>query len=395
MKNDRHVLVVGSDPDLISSVGAAVRGLRNISLEVGRSDGLRSLGGKAAGAAAVVLEVDVRAAGAIERFRRLAATARDQRVIAAARDAGSEQVRALFRSGAGDVLTGPFTGEMLRIALTEMLQAGSAAQGQANGAVVSVIKGCGGAGATTVALNVAALLAAGDDKRQRPPRSTCVLDFGLQFGDAALALDLQPRSTIVDVLRAQERVDPRFLESVMTDHSSGLKLLAAPPSVVPLDAMTGDFALDLVEHCTTAFERTLIDMPAVWNDWTLPVLARSDVIMLVTAPTVAGAAGARRVLTALQEAGIQRPLLLVLNRLAGVLDGLEKPARIGRSLDMGVDAALSMDPTAVKAGDRGQLVVEAFPNSRLAKDLRPLAGKVEGRIEAQSVGMAFAEEVAA
>ena len=394
MKIDRHVLVMGSDSELISSVGAAVRGLRNISLEIGRSEGLRSLAGKAGSAAAVVLEVDAHAAGAVERFRRLAATARDQRVIAAARDATGEQVRALFRAGAGDVLTGPFTGEMLRVALSEVLQA-TPAMGLVNGSVISVVKGCGGVGATTVALNLAALMAGGDDKRGRPPRSTGVLDFDLQFGDAALGLDLQPRSSIVDVLRAQERVDPKFLESVMSEHGSGLKLLAAAPAVVPLDAMSSEFALDLVEHCTATFERTIIDMPAAWTDWTLPVLARSDLIVLVTAPSVAGAAGARRVLAALQEAAVQRPVMLVLNKLTGLLDGFEKPARIGRSLDMTVDAALAFDPVAMKAGDRGELVVQAFPNSRLAKDLRPAAGKLEGRLEALNVGLAFQEEVAA
>lgn len=394
MKSDRHVLVMGSDSELISSVGAAVRGLRNISLELGRSEGLRSLAGRAGNAAAVILEVDVRAPGAIERFRRLAATTRDQRVIAAAREATGEQVRALFRAGAGDVLTGPFTGDMLRNALTEVLQATSAV-GLVNGSVISVVKGCGGAGATTVALNLASLMAAGDPKRQRAAHSTGVLDLDLQFGDAALALDLQPRSTIVDVLKAQERVDPKFLESVMTEHASGLKLLAAAPSVVPLDAMSAEFALDLVEHCAATFERTFIDMPASWNDWTLPVLARSDVIVLVTAPTVAGAAGARRVLAALQDAAVQRPVLLVLNKLTGLLDGFDKPSRIGRSLDMAVDAALAFDPAATKAADRGELVVEAFPNSRLAKELRPAAAKLEGRIESLNVGQVFEEEVAA
>lgn len=393
MKNDRHVLVVGADPELISGVGAAVRGLRNISLEIGRLESLRSLSGKAAGAAAVVVEVDLTSAAAFDGFQRLAWTARDRRVIAAARGASGEQVRALFRAGAADVLTGQFTGDLLRASLNEVLQA-SPALGAMNGGVVSIVKGCGGAGATTVALNLAALLAQGDDKRGRQPRSTAVLDMDLQFGDAALALDLQPRSTIVDMLRAQERVDARFVDSVMTEHSSGLKLLAAPPSVVPLDAITGDFAVDLIEHSTAVFERTIVDLPSSWTDWTLPVLARSDVIVLVTTPTVAGALGARRVLDALAEAAVQRPVMLVLNKLVGLIDTFEKPSRIGKSLEMGIDAALGLDPAAIKAADRGELVVTAYPNSRLAKDLRPAAGKLDGRLEALSAGLAFTEVAA-
>ncbi|MDB5466591.1 MAG: hypothetical protein JWQ46_1353 [Phenylobacterium sp.] len=393
MKTDRHVLVVGSDPELSSAAAAAVRGLRDISLEIGRGDSVRSLSGKAAGAGAIVLEVDTRAPDAIERFQRLVWTARDRRVIAAARDASGEDVRNLFRAGAADVLTGPFTGDIVRASLNEVLQASPAA-GAMNGGVISVVKGCGGAGATTVALNVAGLLAQGDEKRGRPPRSTGVIDLDLQFGDAALALDLQPRSTIVEVLRAQERVDSRFLDSVMTEHSSGLKLLAAPPSVVPLDAIGADFAVSVVEHCAAACERTVIDLPSSWTDWTIPVLARSDVIILVTTPTVAGALGARRVLDALREAAVQRPVLLFLNKLVGLIDTFEKPTRIGHSLDMGVDAALSLDPAAVRAADRGELLVETAPNSRLARDLRPAAAKLDGQLEALSAGFAFTEAAA-
>ncbi|HEY8618425.1 hypothetical protein [Phenylobacterium sp.] len=390
MKSDRHVLVVGSDSELIGAVGAAIRGLRNLSLEIARSEGVRSLSGKANTAAAVVVEVDAGAPDALERFHRLALTARERQVVAAARNASGEQVRLLFRAGAADVLTGPFTGEVVRASLRDVLDANPLV-GAMNGGVISVVKGCGGAGATTFALNAGALLAQGDAKRGRPPRSTAVIDLDLQFGDAALALDLTPRSTVVDVLRAQERVDARFVESVMTEHASGLKLLAAPPTVVPLDAVSGDFAVDLIEHATATFERTIIDLPASWTDWTFPVLQRSDVVVLVTTPTVQGALGARRVLDALGEAGVQRPIFLVLNKLAGVIDAFEKPGRIGKSLEMGVDAALALDPMAVKASDRGQLVVDAFVNSKLAKDFRPAAAKLDGRLEALSAGLAFTE----
>jgi pilus assembly protein CpaE len=390
MKTDRHVLVVGSDAELIGAVGGAIRGLRNLSLEIARSEGVRSLSGKTNTAAAVIIEVDAASPDGIDRFQRLAFSARERQVLAAARGATGEQVRHLFRAGAADVLTGPFTGDIVRASLREVMETGPAL-GAMNGGVISIVKGCGGAGATTVALNLAALFAQGDAKRGRPARSAAVLDLDLQFGDAALALDLTPRSTIVDVLRAQERVDARFVESVMTEHASGLKLLAAPSSVVPLDAISGDFAVDLIEHATATFERTIIDLPASWTDWTFPVLQRSDVVVLVTTPTVPGALGARRVLDALGEAGVQRPVFLVLNKLAGVIDAFEKPGRIGKSLEMGVDAALSFDPIALKAADRGQLVVDAFANSKLAKDFRPAAAKLDGRLESLSAGLAFTE----
>jgi pilus assembly protein CpaE len=390
MKPDRHVLVAAQDGELVAAVGRAVQSLRGFSLEIARPDGGGGLWGKAGRAAAVILEVDARANGAPTFVRRLAGAARDGRLVVAARGADAERVRALFRAGAADVIAAPFTPDVVQAALAELFQ-DDPAFAPTQGAVISVLKGCGGAGATTCALNLAAMLARGDEKRKRPARSTAVLDLDLQFGDADLALDLTARSTVVDVLQAGGRLDPRFLEGVMTEHDSGLKLLAAPPSIVPLDAFTGEFAVDLVDHAAHGFQRTLIDLPGAWTDWTLPILHRSDLILLVTAPTVAGAVGARRLLEGLKAAGVQTPVFLALNRLQGLLEAFDKPSRIGRSLEVAVDAGLRFDPAAVKAGDRGQLVVDAYSNGVLAKDLRACAAKLEGRLEALSAAEVFAE----
>lgn len=391
MKTDRHVIVAAADRELIAAVGAAVGRLPNISLEVGPPTGAARLaGGKGARAAALVVEVDPRTPGRIEEFRRLAHALPAGRIVAAVRDAAGEDVRRLFRAGAADVLTSPFTGEAVRAGLSELLK-GSPKMGEPGGQVISVIKGCGGAGATTVALNLAALMAAGEAKRGAAPRSTAVLDLDLQYGDSDVALDLAPRSTIVEVLKDAERVDARFLLSVMTEHSSGLKLLAPPASIVPMEALTAGFATELINHTTEAFDRTILDLPTTWTDWTLAALNRSDLIVLVTTATVAGALGARRVLDALQEAGLRRSVLLVVNKLAGQLEAWERPSRIARSLEVEVDAGLMLDRAAQKSADLGRLVVEAAPTSRLAKDLRAMAAKVDGRLDAIAVSSALAE----
>jgi pilus assembly protein CpaE len=393
MKSERHVIVAASDRELSAAVGAAIQRLPNISIELGPAGGLGKLAAKAASAAAMIIEVDARTPGRVEEFRRLANTAAGGRVVAAMREGGPEDVRRLFRAGAADVLTAPFTGDAVRSALAEVLQT-TPSLGGAGGQVIAVVKGSGGAGATTVALNLAALMAQGDPKRSYPPRSTAVLDFDLQFGDSDVALDLNPRSTIVEVLKASERVDGRFLLSVMAEHSSGLRLLAPPPAIVPLDALSPELATTVIDHTADAFERTIIDLPTSWSDWTLAALNRSDIIVLTATATVAGALGARRVLDALNEAGVRRPVMLALNKLGGVLEAWEKPSRIKKSLDVGVDAGLAFDALALKAADRGQLIVEAAPKSRLAQDLKTLAAKLEARLEAMAVGVALADVAA-
>lgn len=118
----------------------------------------------------------------------------------------------------------------------------------------------------------------------------------------------------------------------------------------------------------------------MWTDWTLSVLRASDLVVLLSAPTVQGALGACRTLDALVEARLEAPVMLVLNGIAGLVDGFEKPSRISRSLDRPIDAVLGHDPNATRALDRGAPVVEAYPNTRLTRDLRALAQKVEQRL---------------
>ncbi|RAK52534.1 AAA family ATPase [Phenylobacterium deserti] len=390
MKNEPQILLIGLAPDQVETVRAAARQLGKFRVEAVGKVPLASLQVEALDAAAVIVAVQSGEPAALDDFHRLSHILPDRKLIAAPSSATAEDVRRLFRAGAADVLPSALSLDAVVGSLSELLRRRTGAvSGQ--GRIISVLKTGGGAGATTAALNLAAIMAGAGAKRRQPARRTAVLDLDTQFGDTDVALDLQPRSTLVDILRAEGRVDARFLESVMTEHATGLKLLAPPTSVVPLDAVTPELALTLLDHSASQFERTFVDLPAAWSDWTFQVLSRSDVILLVSTPTVAGALGARRVLDALKEAKVQRPVFFALNKLNGVIDAFEKPARIGKTLDMGVDAALAFDANAVKAADRGKLVVEAYPSSRLAKDLAAAAAKLERRLEALESGAAVAE----
>jgi MinD-like ATPase involved in chromosome partitioning or flagellar assembly len=97
---------------------------------------------------------------------------------------------------------------------------------------------------------------------------------------------------------------------------------------------------------------------------------------------VAGAAGARRVLEALAETGVHTPVLLVLNRVPQGFDAKDRAAKIGRVLDRVPTAVLPEDAVASKAGDRGELVADAWPKSALSKALRTAAAEIETRLSA-------------
>ncbi|WP_395670237.1 CpaE family protein [Phenylobacterium sp.] len=374
MTQARKILLAGMGDELRLSLESALKRRPDVEVEEAPSAEPSALNGKVVACDALIVEVDVRSIESTERFARLAAAAGDGKVIAATRVADPEAVRRLFRAGAADVLTAPFAPDAFESALHDILQAAGPDPGR-RGEVITVLRASGGAGATTVALNLAALLGR-PERKGAPRRTSTMLDLDLQFGDADLALDLEPRSTVVDVLRAEQRFDGRLLQSAMVDHNSGLRLLASPPDVVPLDALSPAFAARIVAQSAQLHDFTVVDLPVAWTDWTIQILRDSSRLVLVAPPTVQGAIGVKRILDGLEAAAIETPALFVMNKLANMVDAFEKPSRIAKSLNRPVDAVLSLDASAARAFDRGVLLVDAFPNARLARELRGLAAKV-------------------
>lgn len=376
------IYALASDPELVESLNAVALRLPGLKLSIQEPGKSKGLNGMAAGSALVV-ELDLSRKESLGEFQDLLGKVGKRGiVVAAAKNAGGEDVRRLFRSGAADVVIPPFSAESLRGALGELL----GAAGGAGGPVVAVVSGVGGAGGTLVAANLASHAHQGAGPSGRA-RNVAAIDLDLQFGELALAFDLQPKTTIVDLLKAREKFDGHFLEGVMTAHGSGLELLAAPSEVVPLDAMDATTVTRMLDLCARAHDLTVVDMPLAVTDWTLAALKRADAVVLVTTPTVSGAAGARRLVDSCREAGVESKFFLVLNRVAGPLEGVERSDRISKVLGLPVEALLAEDPAARRASDRGRLVVDAFPTCRLAKDLKSAFAKIEARVGLQSVAV--------
>ncbi|MBX9746714.1 MAG: hypothetical protein K2X34_07420 [Hyphomonadaceae bacterium] len=294
-----------------------------------------------------------------------------------------EDVRRLFRAGARDVLASPLIQDQLLSAMAEAI--GPAQHGQGAGLVIAVVKAAGGVGATTLAVNLAGHFA-------NPPRTkrgdrldsmrVALLDFDLQFGDAALALDVAPRKSIADILRAPKRLDTHFLDGVLERHRSGVRLLAAPPAITPLEAIDGDVATAIVNIAASAHDIVILELPMAMTDWAGALMRRADHLLLVSSAAVRGVAGARRVLDAAAELNVAPSRWsLVFNRLHSVLDGNDIVEQAKRALGQPVMGSLGEDAAVRVAGDRGRMIWETAPNTRFAKDMRPICVEIMQLLE--------------
>lgn len=308
-----------------------------------------------------------------------------QFIVLASASATPEDVRRLFRAGARDVLSPPVTHDQIMSALSEAI--GPMDNGEARGSVLGIVKASGGVGATTLAVNIAGHFANPPQGKKEPratPLRVAVLDFDIQFGDAALALDIIPRKDLTEILRTPKRFDAHFLDGVVERHRSGVHLLSAPQSIVPLDAIDPAVACSIVDVAASRYDLVVLQLPAAWTDWTGALLRRAERLLLVSAATVRGVAGARRILDAAAEMNVDPAAWsIAFNRLNSLLESRDMIDQARRSLGAKVIGSLSEDAAVRAAGDRGRMIWESAPNARFAKELRQLCGELAHALETE------------
>lgn len=149
-----------------------------------------------------------------------------------------------------------------------------------NGQVITVFAAKGGCGKTTLAVNLAASLAAGGE------RSVCLVDLDLAFGDVGICLRAEPVRTIVHGLGMVGHVDAAGASSLLTACRPGLSALLAP--VEPGDAERIPAALvgELLEVLPTMFDHVVVDTPSAFTEHVLAAMDASHHHVLLTTPDV-------------------------------------------------------------------------------------------------------------
>lgn len=363
-----HLYLSGADGDAAELVNARVASFP-VSLNlVALADAIDPE--ELAGAAAGVVQVDPGVPKSVQRFQALAAATKTP-LLAAAYDPPLALVRALVRAGAHDVLPLPLDTADLETSLMpirEQITRQNRAADAANGKVVSVIKSVGGIGATAL-LSQVGIRAAQNEAAHG--RQVCLLDLDLQFGNAAFQLGLHPSLTFADLFEAGGRLDGELLRATTTPHPSGLHVVAAPPEMTPLDSVTSEQLIEIIEIAKREFGTVLLDLPANWTNWSLSLLAQSDLVLLVTEMSVTGLHRARRQLDLIREQELNSlDLRIVVNRFEKGLLKVVRPADLQKALGRDVAYTVANDPSVMRvAAERGVPIAEIKRKSAVGKDI--------------------------
>ena len=324
-------------------------------------------------AAAALIQVDRDKPPSIKRFQKLAALTRTP-LIAAAYDPPLAFVRSLIRAGARDVVPLPLDMVELETSLapiSESLAQRDFADQTKHAKVVSVIKSLGGVGATSLLTQLGVRFA---QREAQHGREACLIDLDLQFGDAAFQLGLNSKLSLSDLVEAGSRLDGDLLRAATTPHPSGLHVIAAPPEMMPLDSMTSEQVLEIVELAAREFGTVLVDLPSNWTNWSLSLVARSDLILLVTQPAVASINRARKQLELLRSQELDSgSVRLVVNRVEKGLFKSVGLSDIRDSLGKDVSYTVANEHAVIRAAiERGVPIEEIKRKSAIGRDLDAL-----------------------
>ncbi|MDO8674100.1 MAG: response regulator [Dehalococcoidia bacterium] len=247
------------------------------------------------------------------------------------------------------------------------------------GKIISVFSPKGGAGTTTIAVNLACALSISTRKR------VALLDCSLLFGDVAVMLNLVSRNSLFDLNALGNDRDLELIEELMVDHASGIRVLLAPPRPEMGEQVTADQVAAIVAKLRNLFDFIIVDTMHSFQDVMLAVLDASDTILVVTTPEVTALKNIKLFLETTEVLGYSpAKLLLVVNRMdshGGIGLG-EIESNVNYKVTCGIVNDWKLATFSV---NRGVPFVMSSKESQISRDILALAGTVSTSEAAKSL----------
>jgi pilus assembly protein CpaE len=307
-------------------------------------------------------------------------------VIAVSRGFDAAVARVLVQSRIADFLVKPVPPVELVRACASLTKR-EVGEGRADAQIYTLLPSAGGVGVTTLAIQTAMLLLNSRGSRMRP--STCLVDLDFQHGAVADYLDLEPRLDLGEIEPRPERLDRQLLEVMLSHHSSGLAVVAAPHRPAEMRSFDPTVVTRLLDLVSSNFDYVIFDMPRTWFSWTDSVLLGSNQIYIVSEATVPGLRHAKQLVAAIKSRLGEAPKpQVIVNRFNQKLfsSGLTRND-LEQVLGESFAAAIPNDYALVReAIDRGVPLEEVKPGNKITQQMKKyLLPNVTGKAAAKAM----------
>jgi pilus assembly protein CpaE len=303
---------------------------------------------------------------AIKLIQRLNVETPNTALISAAANPSPDVLLQSLRAGAREFLQLPVREQELKTVLDRVAEfcAGRVEVPKKKGRVIAVFSSKGGCGTSFIATNLA--VATGS--------RTALVDLNLQAGDLPLFLGLDPKYSFADMAENRTRLDDALIKSFVAPYSSNLSLLAAPKEADSADEIEPEHVFEVLQRLRESYEYVVLDPQHTFDSITLAALDLSDEIVLVLTLDIPAIRSTQRALEIFDRLGYPRKKIrIVVNRWSKQID-LDL-RQVEKFLGEPVIGFIPSDyQTAVTSINLGQPLVQSEPNSKIASEIRRIAG---------------------
>ncbi len=347
----------------------------------------------------VLMDINMPDMDGITATEQLTSTAPGTAVVMMSVQGEADYLRRSMLAGAREFLVKPFSSDELTASIRQVSSREREKQSRfgvpsptgagptkgtshdTDGLVVAVFSPKGGVGRTTVAVNLAVAAATELGKK------VVVMDGSFQFGDVGVLLNLNPKSkSIADLIPELEAGELDSIDTFVIDHTSGVRVLLAPPSPEMAEMITPAGVKKVVETLRRSHDLVVVDCTAFFNDTTLAILDAADVILTMLSLEITSIKNIRLFLEVAEQLGYESgKVRLVLNRADSTL-GI-RVADVEHSIGRKVDETIVSDGrSVVYALNRGIPFFISNREAQVSQDILRLARSVVGERAAVAAG---------
>ena len=291
----------------------------------------------------------------------------DTPILAVSAELGSDKVRQLVRLGAVDWFRKPVDAKEL---INSVIQHdGLSKVGESR--VSTFISATGGAGATTMALAAASVLA----KKAKAPDETCVVDLDFEGASCSSYLNLVNEFDLDNVVNQPGRLDIELLDVIKLERDPGITLFSFERADMPFTRNGHDFVLRLLDLAAFRYHDVIIDMPNLSTPWFNDVLRNSNRIFVVCEFNIPSLRQARRLVRRIREQrGNSDTVTIIVNKDSRSLFGRPISRKDAEKIfaDKEVHTIVRDDALMNEALNRALLPSDISPRSRTVKQIKKL-----------------------
>jgi pilus assembly protein CpaE len=303
-----HVCLYNTDPEASAEMTAQLQALNFVRLvpEVNTPDGLATVLHDYE-VNLVVFHLDPKPESIIEVIEQVSTRYPAVALIAIGSNTSPKDILAPIRAGCDQFVCKPIDPADLASAVGRV--AAKRLLSRTKGRCICVTGSSGGAGATSIACNLALEIS------QVTDTDCALVDLDLQFGDAALNFDAEPKYSFYDVAEAGAGIDRTVLAGSLTKLPCKISLLARPHSLDQCEYVSPEVVHRVIELLTSTHENVVVDCPRRLDHHNSVAFKHADLVLIVCQLLVPSVRNAHRFYEALIRWGIPEDRVeIVVNR---------------------------------------------------------------------------------